>query len=126
MNTPANLFYTPSDEWLRSESDGNITLGITDYAQHELGEIVYVELPEVGARINEGTPFGVVESVKAVGELHSPVAGEVVAINSATADNSSLVNESPYEDGWLVTIKPDVQPDWNSLLSPEAYSALHG
>lgn len=125
MNTPDNLFYTTSDEWLRRESDGNITLGITDYAQHELGEIVYVELPEVGSRINEGAPFGVVESVKAVGELHTPVAGEVVAINEATTDNSSLVNESPYEDGWLVTIKPDVQPHWESLMTAEAYSALH-
>ncbi|RYG73331.1 glycine cleavage system protein GcvH [bacterium] len=126
MNTPANLYYTSSDEWLRAEDDGNITIGITDYAQHELGEIVYVELPEIGATIADGAPFGVVESVKAVGELHSPVSGVIVATNQTTADNSSIVNESPYEDGWLVTIKPDVEVDWSSLLTPEAYSALHG
>jgi glycine cleavage system H protein len=125
MNTPANLFYTTSDEWLRQESDGTITIGITDYAQHELGEIVYVELPEIGARINEGSPFGVVESVKAVGELHSPVAGSIVATNEGTADNPSLVNESPYEEGWLVRIKPEVEPHWDSLMSAEAYALLH-
>jgi glycine cleavage system H protein len=99
MNTPQNLFYTRSDEWLRREDDGTLTLGITDYAQSELGEIVYLELPEVGDSVAKDGSFGVAESVKAVGELHSPVAGQVVAANSAATENSALVNESPFDDG---------------------------
>ena len=126
MNTPQNLFYTQSDEWLRPEADGTVTIGISDYAQGELGEIVYVELPEIGQTINDSAPFGVVESVKAVGELHSAIAGEVVAINTQTTESPSTVNESPYENGWLIQIRPDSEPDWSALMDAEAYDSYRG
>ncbi len=124
MNTPQNLFYTTSDEWLRREDDGTITVGITDYAQSELGEIVYVELPELGQKIGDAL-FGVVESVKAVGELHCPIGGEVVEINSEASENPGLVNESPYENGWLIKIRPDAAPDFSALMDAAAYADLH-
>lgn len=123
MNTPENLFYTQSDEWLRPESDGTITLGITDYAQGELGELVYVEVTPVGERVIVGGSFGVVESVKAVGELHCPVAGEIVAANAAAVESSELVNESPYENGWLVRLQPDKPLDTSQLMNAAAYMA---
>lgn len=123
MNTPTELFYTASDEWLRPESDGTITLGITDYAQGELGELVYVEVTPVGERVAAGGSFGVVESVKAVGELHSPIAGEVVSANAEVVDSSGLVNESPYENGWLVRLKPDQPLDTSQLMDAAAYAA---
>ncbi len=125
MNTPPDLFYTSSDEWLRRESDGTLTVGITDYAQHELGEIVYVELPETGQKLGADAMFGVVESVKAVGELHCAVSGEVVEINAAATDNPAIVNESPYEDGWLIKIRPDAEADFSGLMDAAAYAALH-
>ena len=125
MNTPDGLFYTTSDEWIRRESDGTLTIGITDYAQSELGEIVYCELPEVGAAVAAGDAFGVVESVKAVGDLHSPVGGEVVESNAAAVESPSLVNESPYELGWLLKLKPAGELDTSSLLDATAYVALH-
>lgn len=124
MNTPENLFYTESDEWLRPESDGTITLGITDYAQGELGELVYVEVTPVGERVIAGGSFGVVESVKAVGELHSPIAGEIVAANDAAVESSALVNESPYENGWLARLKPDAPLDTTQLMDAAAYTAF--
>jgi glycine cleavage system H protein len=126
MNTPNNLFYTESDEWLRRESDGTVTLGITEYAQGELGEIVYLELPQVGDTVAQGGSFGVAESVKAVGELHSPLSGVVVAINSAATENSGLINESPYEEGWMITIKPDEEPDFSALMDADKYAAYRG
>ena len=123
MNTPANLFYTTSDEWLRREDDGTITLGITDYAQGELGEIVYLELPEVGASITKDGSFGVAESVKAVGELHCPLVGEVVAANTEAAENPGIVNESPFEQGWMIRLKPSEDIDFSSLMNAEEYAA---
>lgn len=124
MKPPTNLFYTESDEWLRPESDGTVTLGITDYAQGELGELVYVEVTPVGERVIAGGSFGVVESVKAVGELHSPVAGEIVAANEAAIESSALVNESPYEMGWLARLKPDQTLDTSQLMDATAYAAF--
>ncbi|RYX84148.1 glycine cleavage system protein GcvH [bacterium] len=124
MNTPTDLFYTESDEWLRREDDGLVTLGITDYAQGELGEIVYLELPEVGTSIVAGGSFGVAESVKAVGELHSPIAGEVVAANTDATENPGVVNESPFENGWMIRLKPSEELDTSSLMSAEQYAAL--
>lgn len=125
MNTPAELFYTESDEWVRLEDDGTVTVGITDYAQDSLGEIVYLELPQVGDSIAADGSFGVAESVKAVGDLHCPFAGEVLAINEEALSNFGLLNESPYGDGWLIKIKPTDTPDTSALLSAESYSALH-
>ncbi len=123
MNTPANLFYTESDEWLRREDDGTWTLGITDYAQGELGEIVYLELPETGASVLENGSFGVAESVKAVGELHCPLAGEVVEANGPLTENLSLIHESPYEEGWMIRLRPLMEPDTSSLMNAEQYAA---
>ena len=123
MNTPENLFYTASDEWLRLESDGTVTLGITDYAQGELGELVYVEVTPVGERIAAGGSFGVVESVKAVGELHCPVGGEIVAANEEAVDSPSLVSESPFENGWLARLRPDQPLDSGQLMDAAAYAA---
>ena len=123
MITPANLFYTESDEWLRREDDGTWTLGITDYAQGELGEIVYLELPEVGTSVIQDGSFGVAESVKAVGELHCPLAGEIVAANTKASEDCSLVNESPFENGWMIRLRPASEPDTSSLLNAEQYAA---
>ena len=121
MNTPSGLLYTPSDEWVRRESDGTFTIGITDHAQNELGEVTFVELPEEGAAISSGAPFGVVESLKTVNELRSPVAGEVAAVNLAVIDAPSLVNESPYESGWLLKVRAG-EPDLSGLLDAETYA----
>ena len=123
MNTPSNLRYAQSDEWMRVDSDGLVTIGISDYAQHELGELVYVELPEVGQNMSAGQNFGVVESVKAVGELYSPVAGEVVEINSAAAEDPTLLNSSPYEAGWLIKLRVEAGADGSNLMDSEAYAA---
>lgn len=125
MNTPSELYYTPSDEWIRLESDGSLTIGITDYAQSELGEIVYAELPETGQTVAADSSFGVVESVKAVGELNCPFAGTIIASNAATADNPGIVNESPYEEGWLIKLQPDAAPDMSGLMDAAAYTAFH-
>ncbi len=123
MNTPTDLLYTLSDEWVRDNGDGTYTLGITDYAQHELGEIVYVELPEIGQSVAADGTFGVVESVKAVGELHSPLGGEVVAANQETVSTPELVNQSPFENAWLIKVKPREKPDLSALMNAEAYAA---
>jgi glycine cleavage system H protein len=122
MNTPQNLRYTKSDEWVRVDADGTVTIGISDYAQHELGELVYVELPEVGTALKAGDNLGVVESVKAVGELYSPVEGEVVEVNSPVSDDPTIINNSPYEDGWLAKIRV-ANPDLSELLDADAYAA---
>ena len=104
MNIPSDLCYSKTDEWVRVEGD-TATVGITDYAQHELGEIVYLELPEVGRRVAVGAAFGVVESVKAVSDLNAPVAGEVVEVNEPLTDDPSLINDSPYDKGWMMRVK---------------------
>lgn len=121
MNVPSELKYARSDEWVKAEGE-IVTLGITDYAQHELGEIVFLELPEVGASLAPGAPFGVVESVKAVAELVTPLGGEVVEVNSALPDNPSTINESPYADGWLIKIKAVDLAPLEELLDAEAYA----
>lgn len=126
MNTPSELLYTESDEWVRQEDDGTFTLGITDYAQDALGEIVYAELPGPGESIEPGAQFGVVESVKAVGELHSPVGGEVVEANEAVVKSPEILNGSPYKDGWLLRVKPSSPPDLNALMDAEAYAEYRG
>ena len=119
MNVPENLKYALTDEWARIEGD-TATLGITDYAQHELGEIVYVELPDVGTRITAGAPFGVVESVKAVSELVSPVSGEVTETNEPLTEDPATINDSPYDSGWMVRVRLDgAAPD--NLMDAAAY-----
>lgn len=117
MSIPKDLVYARSHEWVRKEGD-NATIGISDYAQEQLGEVVYVELPEVGDSFSVGDELGTLESVKAVAEFLAPVAGEVVEVNEQLADEPNLVNEDPYGDGWLVKIAAS---DFQELLSPEEY-----
>lgn len=119
---PGDLLYTSEHEWLRREDDGSVTVGITDHAQQALGDLVYVELPEVGQNLGSGDDMAVVESVKAASDVYAPIAGEVVAVNEALADDPELINSEPYESGWIVRLKPS--GDEGELLSPEAYQAL--
>lgn len=121
---PAELKYANSHEWARLESDGIVVVGITDHAQDALGDIVFIELPESGADVDAGAEIAVVESVKAASDIYSPVSGEVVEVNSALEDEPELVNSSPYEDGWLFTVRVDPSDDFSNLLDAEGYQAL--
>ena len=120
MSVPEELQYTKSHEWVRTEDD-TATIGITDYAQEELGDIVFVELPEEGATFDAGDSFGTVESVKAVSDLYAPVGGEVVEVNEALNDNPEKINEDPYGDGWIVKLRVSDEGD---LLSASDYEQL--
>ncbi|MDI9640884.1 glycine cleavage system protein GcvH [Kamptonema cortianum] len=122
MNIPTDLKYTKSHEWIRLEGD-LATVGITDHAQSELGDIVFVDLPNAGRALTAGDSFGTVESVKTVSDLYSPIDGEVVEVNSLLGAQSELVNSDPYGDGWLVKVRLSDAGQMDSLLSPEAYSA---
>src|SRR5215207_8620153 len=104
-NIPADLRYAKSHEWVRSEADGTVTIGITDYAQNSLGDITYVQMPKVGATLKAGETFGVVESVKAASDLYAPVGGSVVAVNSALDSAPETVNRAPYAEGWMLKLK---------------------
>ena len=120
MSVPEDLQYTKSHEWVRFE-DGTVTIGITDHAQEELGDVVFVELPDVGDTIGSGDSFGTVESVKAVSDLYTPVGGEVVEVNSALEDAPENINEDPYGEGWIVKLRTTDEAD---LLSPEEYGKV--
>ena len=120
MSIPDDLQYTKSHEWVRIE-DGTATIGITDHAQEELGDVVFVELPEQGATIEAGDPFGTVESVKAVSDLYTPVGGEVVEVNSSLEDAPEKINDDPYGEGWIVKLRTSEEAD---LLSPEEYEKV--
>ena len=117
---PEDFSYAESHEWAKLDGD-QIKVGISDYAQDQLGDIVFVELPEVGESFDKGAEFGTVESVKAVSEIYAPVAGEIVAVNSALEDSPELVNNAPYADGWMIAIKPANAADLESLMDHEAY-----
>ena len=121
---PAELKYANSHEWARLESDGIVVVGITDHAQDALGDIVFIELPESGADVDAGAEIAVGESVKAASDIYSPVSGEVVEVNSALEDEPELVNGSPYEDGWLFTVRVNSSDDFSNLLDAEGYQAL--
>ena len=125
-NIPAELRYTKSHEWLKLESDGTVTVGITDYAQNSLGDITYVQVPKVGATLKTGETFGVVESVKAASDLYSPVAGTVVAVNGALDGAPETVNKSSYVEGWMMKLKPADPAAAGSLLDAAAYAKLVG
>jgi len=120
---PSDCRYTREHEWVRIEGD-TCTLGITDFAQKELGEVVYVELPEVGHLFDAHDELGTIESVKAVAEVYTPVAGEIVEINEALKDDPQLVNEDPQADGWLVKIKYSDSSDFDELMDAEEYEAF--
>ncbi|MCK5227525.1 MAG: glycine cleavage system protein GcvH, partial [Desulfobulbaceae bacterium] len=106
LDLPADIRYAESHEWVKKDGD-EVTVGLSDYAQDQMGDIVYVELPEPGASFNKGDEFGTVESVKAVSEMLIPVGGEIVAVNENLADGPELVNSAPYAEGWMIRIKPD-------------------
>jgi len=120
LKLPDDLRYAKDHEWTRLEDD-KVKIGIDDYAQDQLGDIVFVELPEVGATFSKGEEFGTVESVKAVSELFMPVGGEILAINTALEETPEHVNNSPYEDGWMIEIKPSDVAEMDVLMDKEAY-----
>ena len=121
-NITGNLKFLDSHEWARLEIDGNVTVGISEYAQDLLGDIVFVELPEIGSAINQGDEVAVVESVKAASEVYSPVGGKILEVNNKLEDSPEIVNSSPYEEGWFIKIKPSDNTELQSLLSLEEYS----
>ena len=119
---PANLRYAASHEWVLDHQDGTVTIGITDHAQEALGDVVFVELPEVGQALNKGQEFGVIESVKAASDLYSPVNGEVIEVNEALEDSPETVNEAPYEGGWIMKVRL-TDTALEGLLDADAYQA---
>jgi glycine cleavage system H protein len=123
LSYPEDLRYTPEHEWARLEN-GVVTIGITRYATEQLGDVVFVELPEVGRKLEAMKPFGVVEAVKTVSDLFAPVAGQVVEVNGALTDNPALVNQEPFGDGWMIRVKPDQAADLQKLMSHSDYERL--
>lgn len=123
MSTPKDLRYSEEHEWVKTE-EGKARIGITHFAQSELGDIVFVELPQVGDEIKAGDPFGSVESVKTVSELYAPISGKVVEVNSELEDSPEFVNESPYENAWMIVVEPSDASEMDELLSAEKYEEL--
>ena len=121
FETPSELRYLETHEWARRDGD-TVRVGITDFAQDELGDVVFVELPEVGEQVTAGDAFGVIESIKAVSDLYAPVSGEVVTVNERLFDEPELVNESPFEDGWMLALVLDDPDDLEGLLDADAYA----
>lgn len=117
----SELKYLPSHEWARVENDGTVTIGITDFAQDSLGDVVYVEVPEVGSQVSAGEEAGVVESVKAASDIFSPVSGEVIAVNESLEDAPETVNQSPFDDGWFFKVKPTDLSDLDDALDADGY-----
>jgi glycine cleavage system H protein len=120
LNLPADIRYTEDHEYARPEGD-RVRVGITDYAQDQLGDIVFVELPQEGDTFEKGKEFGTVESVKAVSELYMPISGEILAVNTTLAEQPETVNTDPYNDGWMIEIKPDNPLELDALMSKDAY-----
>jgi glycine cleavage system H protein len=123
VNVPAELLYTTEHEWVERENN-TVTVGITDWAQGELGDVVFVELPEVGAQVQQGEAFGTIEAVKAVSDLYSPITGKVVEINSALDDDPMVINQSPYGDGWMIKVEMEDESELDSLLDAAGYENL--
>ncbi len=123
-NVPAELRYTKSHEWIRKESDGTVTIGITDHAQEALGDLVFVEAPEAGRQVAQGEAVAVVESVKAASDVYASIGGEVVGGNDALADTPELVNSDPYGEGWIMKIRPANMADVDALLDADGYSKV--
>jgi glycine cleavage system H protein len=125
MNVPGNLKYTKDHEWLKVEGDEAL-IGISDFAQHELGDIVFIEVETVGEILAKGESFGTIEAVKTVSDMYMPVGGEILAFNEALTAKPEILNQDPYDAGWVVRIKISNPDEIGQLLSPEAYSALIG
>jgi len=121
---PGDLLYTSDHEWLRRNDDGTVTIGITEHAAEALGDLVYVELPEVGLDVDSAGEMAVVESVKAASDVYAPIAGNIVAVNEELADDPEKINNDPYEDGWIVRMTPSGDIDESELLSPNDYQTL--
>ena len=121
---PGDLKVLSSHEWARVESDGTITIGISDHAQDLLGDIVFVELPEIGQSVDAENDTAIVESVKAASDIYSPLSGEVIEVNSLLEDQPEIINSSPYEDGWFYKLTPSDLDELDNLLSPEDYSEV--
>jgi len=123
-DVPGDLKFLSSHEWARVESDGTITIGISDHAQDLLGDIVFVELPEVGQSVDAENDTAIVESVKAASDIYSPLSGEVIEVNSLLEDQPEIINSSPYEDGWFFKLTPSDMGELDNLLSPKDYSEV--
>jgi glycine cleavage system H protein len=123
MNVPAELRYSADHEWA-SRTGGTVKVGITDYAQDALGDVVYVQVPNVGDSVSAGDTFGEVESTKSVSEIYAPVGGTIVAVNDALSDNPALLNEDPYGDGWICTIEMTDETQFDALLDADSYRTL--
>ncbi|MBE0510014.1 MAG: glycine cleavage system protein GcvH [Chromatiales bacterium] len=123
-NIPSDLKYSKSHEWVRREADGSITVGISDHAQELLGDMVFVELPEVGRQLAAGEECAVVESVKAASDVYAPLAGEVLEVNRALEDSPEIVNQAPYGDGWLYRMQPADVSALDALMDSETYATL--
>ena len=121
---PGDLKFLSSHEWARVEADGTITIGISDHAQDLLGDIVFVELPEVGQSVDAENDTAIVESVKAASDIYSPLSGEIIEVNSLLEDQPEIINSSPYEDGWFFKLTPSDIGELDNLLSPEDYSEV--
>lgn len=121
---PGDLQYTKEHEWLRREEDGTVTIGITDHAQAALGDLVYVELPELGQELEVDGEMAVVESVKAASDVYAPIAGTVTDVNNDLSDDPEKINADPYGDGWIVRMQPAADADESALMSPDDYQAL--
>jgi glycine cleavage system H protein len=121
---PGDLLYTDDHEWLRREDDGTVTIGITDHAASALGDLVYVELPDVEQDVESGGEMAVVESVKAASDVYAPIAGSIVAVNEDLADDPEKINVEPYGEGWIVRMQPSDEIDESELMSPDAYQQL--
>ena len=121
---PGDLKFLSSHEWARVESDGTITIGISDHAQDLLGDIVFVELPEIGQSVDAENDTAIVESVKAASDIYSPLSGEVIEVNSLLEDQPEIINSSPYEDGWFYKLTPSDLGELDNFLSPEDYSEV--
>ena len=125
-NIPADLSYTEEHEYVRKGKDGTVEIGITDYAQGELGDVVYIELPKVGSKFAKHDVFGTIEAVKAVSELFSPIAGEVTAVNDRLDKEPALVNSDPYGAGWMIKVRPDDPSEAGRLMTADAYKKQIG
>lgn len=123
-NVPQDLRYTREHEWARLDDDGRVTVGVTDYAQEQLGDVVFLELPDVDEDVEGGEPMGEVESTKSVSDIYSPVGGKVAEVNSECKENPAAVNQDPYGEGWLIIVEPADPTEFDGLLSPDEYDQL--
>ncbi len=123
MNIPEDLLYAENHEWVRRQDDGTIRIGITDFAQDALGDVVFVDLPDVGRELGSGEPFGEIESTKSVSDIYAPTNGEVIEVNAELEGVPELVNQDPYGTGWMIVMRPTPDATFDHLMDPAAYAA---